>query len=159
MKAVVDTTCPAWQTSLLWHSSPGYLQRTTHWCTNTLDYDEINFGWSSKSPLTLHMPQHPFSRAHVLLLECRVAAPLSAPGQEKGSWGPRGRDCYVLFLQSVHPSERKQHFLGPCSTRQVANKLGSSCKVTNFSFSLQLTWLFPVTLFQQNALGVWETTT
>lgn len=159
MKAVVDTTCPAWQTSLLWHSSPGYLQRTTHWCTNTLDYDEINFGWSSKSPLTLHMPQHPFSRAHVLLLECRVAAPLSAPGQEKGSWGPRGRDCYVLFLQSVHPSERKQHFLGRCSTRQVANKLGSSCKVTNFSFSLQLTWLFPVTLFQLNALGVWETTT
>lgn len=159
MKAAVDTTCPAWQTSLLWHSSPGYLQRTTLWCTNTLDYDEIYFGWSSKSPLTVHMPQHPFSRAHVLLLECRVAGPVSPWGEEKGSWGPRGRVCNVLFLQSAHPSKRKQRLARRCSSRQVTNKLGSSCKVTNFSFSLKLTWLFPVTLFQQNALGVWETTT
>lgn len=159
MKAAADTTCPAWQTSLLWHSSPGYLQRTTHWCTNTLDYDEIQFGWSSKSPLTLHMPQHPFSRAHMLLLECRVAGPLSPWGEEKGSWGSGGRVCYALFLQSAHPSKRKQHLVRQCSTRQVTNSLGSSCKVTNFSFSLQVTWLFPVTLLQQNALGVWETTT
>lgn len=130
------------------HSSPGcYLQWSAGWCTDTFDYHEINFGWSSNlgthsAGLTCWCCCQAPGAARLCRWPLRCSALLLRWGKDHRTLEGESVIRWFCKMLSSVPSKRKQRLVRWCCTWQVTNKEGGSCKLTNFSLSFQLTWFF-----------------